>query len=420
MRALFFPQNETHINNMVPVAEILQNTGIEIVFLDTRNIYKQNLEFDPRFSLDAMELDFCLEKSFYRMSAKDRVIFIALHKNKIMHLADQFDFFIFGNDGALQRIMINYAKKAKKSTFIILDGIITYYSYNFLDIIQNKPNNLLRSILVLVKNFIKHSISDIAKQLPLNCNCYLPSHVGSTKVDAVFVIGEHSRLALEKTCSQRESYAYGLPQMSRLFKSNYNRATHNTDNPSGIRMLFLPGAYKWHGLFDLGEAQHKDIALLCDVINKYNTDQKNEHYKIQLFIKLHPREERQDYDLYSSCDFIEIVENGNLDDIILDSDVIFSHLSTTIIESILLEKPVYSITINFPYWKFKNSFIGNKAIKKIFSKTQLMKVVEEYCQPMPKRRIKVPNEIYELISPITPMSAVMIGKKIISILDQKS
>lgn len=408
MKVLFFPQNATHLDNMIPVADILHKNGIDVVFLNTENIYKQNLLFETEHPVQTLDLK--LQQSFYKLGVVDRIKFIRTHRAVFLQYAKQFDFFIFGNDGALQRIIINYAKKNNKSTFIILDGMISDYSYSLMDIVRNDLNDLKKNLLLWIKVFIKNTLSNIAKRVPFNC--YLPSNAGCSEVDAVFVIGEHSKKALMKLCSQTKTYTYGLPYMKRLFQSTDLKQKKESRPNESTEVLFLSSAYKWHGLNHLHDIQHKDISLLCSIISKSKRT-------IILNIKLHPREDSTDYETYTQYSFVNLITSGNLDKHLLQSDILFSHISTTIIEALMLKKKIYSLMINFPYWKYKNSFISNEAIEKVFSVTQLIDIIEENKKTDADVNFDVSDKIYDLIAPTTPESATMISTKIISLLDKR-
>jgi hypothetical protein len=362
-----FPQNETHIQNMLLVKKELEKKELNIVFLNTNYIFKQSLVFNTSFNIDDSLNKLVLDKSFYILSAKDKIKIIITLKKTLKNIAEEYDSFIFGNDGAIQRLLIYYAKIYNKPTFIILDGMISDYSFKFIDIILHS-SEIIKDTQYLFKNNLKIILSKTFNNTYLSI--FLPSFVGCSQVDTIFLMGEHSKKILEKKlCNHQRKNIYiatGIPRY--IFLKKYrNKKTYFND----LKIItYLTGAFKWHNYSQYDKFQHQDINLLINIIEGLHLS------NIKLIIKVHPRDEIESYTKYSKYKFIEIIKEGDVFQVISNSNLIISHISTTLIESLVLNKKSISMMINFPYWKFKNSFISSQSIEKVYSKEELKKIIK--------------------------------------------
>ena len=133
-KVLFFPQNKTHIDNMLPVANALQAKGYDVCFLNASKIYKQNI-YCENFSFQIINIDLSTSVSFAFLSSFKKIGFL---RNFVKHIdllqLNDYDYFIYGNDGALQRVLI--AKYKQMKHYLILDGMISDYTFSMLSIFR--------------------------------------------------------------------------------------------------------------------------------------------------------------------------------------------------------------------------------------------------------------------------------------------
>lgn len=362
-KVLFFPQNETHIENFIPIIKFLVTNKIKVSIIDTTLIYKQKLYFPEEFIPYIVKIkEEELSHPFYRYQGIERVRVIRRLRKELKLLTEEYSAFIFGNDGALQRIIIHEAKAQNKKSILLLDGIISDYTYELSDVFKFSKQKV-SDFLMWGKERLKIVIFKVFRKSSFNI--YLPSIAGASCVDTIFVIGEHSKRVVEKYKSPNTKVnGIGLPRMKKWFLGNdqFLRIQNTTEN---IKVCFITSAYKWHGLKQEADAQHLDIELICETINAID-----KRRKINFLIKIHPRENPNDYETYKRFDFVSL-KPTSMKNVFDDYQLIFSHISTSIIEGGAYGRNVYSLMINFPYWKYKRSFVFNDCIPKVYNRNEL-------------------------------------------------
>ena len=119
-KILFFPQNDSHIANMESISEWLKEHGYGVTYVDTSNIYYQKISLGHEYHI--VKINLPLHTSFYRLSVLERMKYVYRFNKEIPDsLISEHDILIIGNDGALQRILINRFRKKKKKTVMLLD-----------------------------------------------------------------------------------------------------------------------------------------------------------------------------------------------------------------------------------------------------------------------------------------------------------
>ena len=155
-KILFFPQNDSHIANMESISEWLKEQGYGITYVDTSNIYHQKISLGSEYHI--IKIDLPLQTSFYRLSALDRMKYVYRFNKEIPDLLiSEYDILIIGNDGALQRILINRFRKEKKKTVMLLDGLISDYSFSLKEIVAYSSHPF-RDCLKRLKKSIRENI----------------------------------------------------------------------------------------------------------------------------------------------------------------------------------------------------------------------------------------------------------------------
>lgn len=367
-RILFFPQNETHISNMLPIANALNKHGCYCKIVDTTRIYHQRISI-PRDYL--YSIDYQLEQPFYRLPIIARIQAIIKFKtiSEPLFKDENWDCLIIGNDGSLQRVLLNIANKNNIQTILLLDGIISDYELRAHDVITHSNYKILdlKSILTskcrgIIWNFFRNT----------SLSPFIPSEIGGTKITDIITIGEHSKKIIAAKNPNARIHALGLPRFW-----NNNSELKDFDSINNI-ITYFPSAFIWHNLKQEATFQQKDIILLCQLIDNHNSTKED---KWQLHIKIHPRENINDYcDLSDKYKFVKLIQDGSVENCLKKSKICISTISTVIIEAMKLGISVYSLMINFQYWKYKYSFIGDENIPKIFSVEDLNKILFAQCK----------------------------------------
>lgn len=356
---LFYAQNNGQVSNVRLLLDELKQRDYLVSIYDTSKIYYQPINFDGFADVLPNSID--LGKSFYRCSLLDRVKGVFKAQNYLRSIVDSFDMLIVAADGAFERVLIRAFQKEQKRTTMIIDGVISDYSLSFVDVIMH-PSYLKSDIVSKVKSCIFYVFKSTA------ISPFLPSQIGMMPIDKILVIGEHSKKCIEKINHHSEIIASGMP---RLYNQHINRTFLKNTGPYYI--CYFPSAFKWHHNIGDDARQHADILSVCEIISDIRDGEKCD---IRLIIKMHPRERLSDYQLYvDKFDFVKIERDISITDCFEKYDLFLSNISTVIIEGLINRIQVYSIMINFEYWRFNKSFLASDEIKKIFSKMELYEII---------------------------------------------
>ncbi|WP_157601184.1 hypothetical protein [Persicobacter sp. CCB-QB2] len=355
---------------MEPLALRLKEQGHEVTFLTSEEIFWQKLKFGETHNLISVN-SVKSNRSFYLVNSLYQVIIVFKFKLAIRNIHDQFDHLIIGNDGALQRSVIDVFRKHNKKTSMMLDGIITDSSYTLREIFKMESDKA-KMLFRFFKMRLKKGLFKLFSRTALNT--YLPSEVGWSCVDNIFVIGEYSKRVIERRCCKKTNvFGFGLPR----FVKKVVKESQCVKNS----IVFFTSAFKWHAKKELHELQVKDIELLITINN--NLD---ESLRKAIIIKVHPRESLDDY--------MHLLKNENvrLDSqtapvmFFHESNKLFSNISTCILEGTTYGVNVISMMNHFDYEKYQKSFISSSAIVKTFSDEDVLDIllngeqgVEEMC-----------------------------------------
>lgn len=363
-KVLFFPQNDSHIPNMQPISEWLLNNGFGVTYIDASRIYHQKLSIANKYHTIIPLLS--LEHSFYQLSSRKRLKYVYRFNKEISDsLISEYDILIIGNDGALQRVLINHFRKHNKKIVLLLDGVISDYSLSFRDIYHYSKTPIQDTLNLWKAKLKRLCIKQCART---SLSPYLPSFIGISPVSDIFVMGTHSKEVVQQVNSWANIYDWGLPRFQQ-HGENYS-SIHSSN-----KVCYFPSAFKWHGLFAKDKAQHQDIELCCELI--HNINQKS-NCGLQFVIKMHPREKIEDYIFYAEYyDFVHIESELSVQDCFKTCSLFLSNLSTVIVEGLAIGVPVYSLMIHFDYWRYKNSFLGKECIQKIYDQQMLYDLLVE-------------------------------------------
>ena len=393
-KILFFPQNKTHIDNMIPVAKELVNKGYDVVFLDASSIYNQYI-YEKNFTFNKIVLSLKLDKAFAFLTTIEKIKFITKYKKELLsYNFDSFSSFVYGNDGALQRVLIDKFKKKKH--FLILDGIISDYSFSFLDILKISDNKLF-DMKDFFRRLFKKVLNKFFAYLPYNY--YFPSDVGCSRLTKVFVISDYVSLIIKyQIFRNTQVIVSGMPRYK--FLKEYN--SKNTGKK--LNLLYITQGYLWHNEYENDRLQHETIKNLVKEFQLTNLID-----KINFTIRIHPRDIKERYNYLLNYSWINIEDpSENIYESIKGSDLVIGVNSTVLLEAIHIGKEVMFLFLNNQYWRFERSFISDKIFMKVFN---ISNVIEEI-----KNRGKKPGNklsIQHYFNPNSEKSSGIIVNEII-------
>ena len=133
-RLLFFPQNETHLENMIPLLPKLESEGFICEFIDASKMYHQNI-YNTNQQLKLIQLNTTCKKPFYTSSTMQKIKYVITLKKELKNINHKYEGLFFGNDGALQRLVMK--KLSVKRTFFLVDAIINDNTFSFFKIFSH-------------------------------------------------------------------------------------------------------------------------------------------------------------------------------------------------------------------------------------------------------------------------------------------
>lgn len=337
---------------MLPVAKELVKKGYNVVFLDASLAYKQDI-YEKGFKFNKIAFSLRLDKAFAFLSFLEKIKFITRYKKELLdYNFEAFDSFIYGNDGALQRVFID--KYKSKKHFLILDGIISDYSFSSINIIRYS-NNKFFDIKDSIRRRLKKMLNMVFAYLPYNY--YLPSDVGCSNLTKVFVISDYvSRYIRSQTLSNTQIIVSGMPRYKFLKDCN------SIISVEKLKILYITQGYLWHNEYENDRLQHQTIKKLIANFEANKLD-----LKYQLTVRVHPRDEVGCYDYVSKKKWITLEDKStNIYTSINNNDIVLGVNSTVLLEAMSIGKKVIFLFLNNQYWRFKRSFINHNIFDKVF------------------------------------------------------
>lgn len=356
MKILFFPQNETHLQNMRDIARVLSGWGAKCTFLDGKEYFKQEL-YEKNFPYEIVRINRIQQgRAFYKAGAWEKV---KLAKQFSQELCAQlghirFDTVVVGNDGALQRIALDVYNRADKH--LLLDGVISDYRVGLVDVLATK---CWSELVDFARRQLRWRLPKLLYLLPKPLARYMPSEIGSYRFDKAFVISPYVREFLRNTRGTpiKTIISVGLPRYESLaLRRDEGRVS--SDVP---RVLFISQGFLWHNEIKQDETQHRELSNLLAEVRKLS-------FEVNVVVRVHPRDEASRYSGYG----VEIERSSQeLVDSVLASDLVVGLTSTVLLESRWLGVPTLCLMTSGNYWRFKRSFIGEAGFQKVFNLQEL-------------------------------------------------
>jgi hypothetical protein len=346
---------------MVPVASALRDAGYRTVFLEAEEVYHQPI-FKGVEGLEVIRTGVKAPKPFYLSGAKERIRLALAFRRSVRSMLKGMDALIIGNDGSLQRLVAG--QLAGKPTFLLLDGIISDYSFGLGDILFRSEKKWPD-----LKDYIRRK--SLSRLMPIQrilpWNFLLPSEIGSMRVERIYTVGEYvRRLLVKRGKPERTVKAFGLPRFSSLVELGLKPVAR--ENGSKLSLLLITQGYIWHNETEHDALQHLEIANLIGVLDELDS---GPGAGVRLEIRIHPRDDRRAYDRYLAKPFVSISE-GPLYDRIKACDAVLGFNSTVLVETLVLGKPVLVLMTQGQSWRFARSFIAEPAFEKATDRDTLV------------------------------------------------
>ena len=342
---LLLPQNGQHLETTSILIPELMARGMipEVLVMD--GIYHQRLSganLAVGVGVRVRTLPVVLEQPFYRMNPARQIIAVIQAARPLRRSIGRPAIIVVFNDGALQRLAIRLAAGARVA--MILDGMISDYAM---------PAGLAdraRSWLKGIGHRVRSSPAGI----------FLPSDVGLSPVDAVFVLGEHSAGVLVQMGARASRVvATGLPR--------WPQARRGPRPVAARRVLYLSAAFAWHAQHAADAAQVRDAATIGAVCRDLG---------LELVVRVHPRDDpgrwrTGGYTVVTSRD-------ESMTSSIEAADVVLAMVSTGLLEAVSLGRIARSVIIADNIARYRHSFAADPFLGMLRSEDELRLALREY------------------------------------------
>jgi hypothetical protein len=379
-RVLFIPQLSSHFESLNLVSQNLIKGGSSCEVLNLGNIF--GYQFSGGIRMPIAEV---FGYSYYDLVGYRRYIvsiaLLILNRSFLKRLISDYDSIVVFSEPMLVRYIINEARKKGCITHLIMEGM---RSNNELEL--DKWHYLS---LAEVKEQVKLRILRYSCRLRGTwIDPFIPGLNGSSNVDYIYPIGQYS---LDIVSSINRSNArilnWGIPKYDK-YASVEPGAPEVGSSKEVNHIFYYASAFAWHNKFELEECQTLDILMLCRQVVCFD------NLKLRIFI--HPK---GDVDIR----IIKYVKE-NPDKIFLDSsknlvnegregDLIFSSISTVIVEFKLINIQVIPIMISFNKALFSNSFIHHLDCNVIEDVEELISIISNIDNNFSQKIDKFKNEV---------------------------
>lgn len=314
MKKLYIVQNETHLENFLALSA---NDSPHSQFLFLDRICGLEVNKDQfTGSISNLTLSPVGKRGIYKVSGLYRLIklIICRRKREYQNLIIPDNIYI-GNDGAIQKLVIQYFKGLNKNLEVELwsDGLLE----------RVKPSFFRRTI-----RFMEPLLSH------WGIDSFMPSIVGtSSLIDRAFV--------MSKSCEDSLIFNgfRGKEISVKTFPRHLNMQKIERKNHD-FRILLVVSAFDWHG--------HSEIELWeGELANLFSQVAKSDESICKYSIRSHPR---------SSGKLKQQIEQSGLESTFIDcsedlvhSDIVISYASTCLFDGACIGKKVFTYSKGAPY-----------------------------------------------------------------------
>ncbi|BDV43443.1 hypothetical protein GURASL_23660 [Geotalea uraniireducens] len=316
---VFVVQNETHLRNFQAIIDDLILKGVPrdiIKYISLDSVTGQSV-CNNVSNVDVIGLPIKHPINFYLSGKIRRMLWLIYNYKFIAALGKNIKVLVMGNDGAIQRILLRRVKCQNGFSILLLDGLLFPWQFSF----------SIKSISRYLKKYLF-----VLGEL-LNVDWLLPSHVGHSSVDQIYVMDDYVKKVLTAQVN-KEIQTIILPRIRSLVSEYCQCREH-----SGFNVLYITSAFIWHGEVDLAKKQWMDIVDLSEYA--YN------HPDVNFRIRVHPRESQDEYLKFAYPPNVNLSfkENLLLDDLSW-ATVVVTSVSTVAYEAKQLNLPVLIYTKN--------------------------------------------------------------------------
>jgi hypothetical protein len=331
MKMLFICENPHEVDSLLPVAKLLKEMagdGLEYEFASMDAYLFQGVDGllaaagVPCFSLPAPRP---LARPLPQLGAIGAMKTILTAQKQLRRLADHYDAIFIGVDVWMARVIVNEARAQGKPTFQLVNS--------WLALGLPRPAGRAARIKRQIRRVLGALLgpdSPLAATEIFKCGC-----------DRVFVAGEKGRQVLADEGVQNLVVS-GMPRYADLKKAE-TTGLSRSHGQKPFTILYLPGAWAWHGLTVQHHRQQQQLQLLVEWLAAQPAD------TYRLLVKNHPREKSEYYDWLTEYPFVQFLPMETpLPSLWPQSDAMICMFSQAIIESIWAGCPALLCTFPTP------------------------------------------------------------------------
>lgn len=322
-KVCFVAQNETHAESFVHVVESLLSYGVheesvECIALDNVTGLAVEQIIPSRFRKE-IPVKYAVE--FYRRNSVIRAVWLLINRHAIRRAMKDVSLLVFGNDGAIQRLMAQAVRANGGVVLLVIDGLI-----------QPWPTSGVRRWGARAKRML----FTLAERL--GASAFVPSHVGHSSVDHIYVMDGSVEKALR---GQGVLTPISVVRLPRLKAVEIGSEAAEDFGGGSYNLLYVTGAYAWHGLRLEERMQIADVQAFLDFARQ--------HDECSFRVRIHPREKMDGYSCLNLPANVTLTcsELPPLQDLQWATCVVTAR-STMAFEAKMMGKPVCIFTKNFP------------------------------------------------------------------------
>ncbi len=317
-RVLFLAQNRQEAQTLVAVArELGDPEAAEFLSLDP--FFRQDAGDVARaagFPVRTLEPIRPPSRPFALLSQARKLAVVLRNHAAIARACEGLDALVCCSDGALERSFIRAAQQRGAACFLVVNGWL-FHS-------PARP--------------VRRAVRAAARALGL---AHLaPAEIGEGGCDRIFVPGlaVSDELALRGVPLDRLE-ATGCPRFAPLFVARSASADGGEHRRPPLRILYLTGAFAWHGMRDAGHRELRQLRILDEIVGRSAGG-------MALRVRPHPRASSAELALLGGLEHAEIAPPSEaLEDAIGEAHVVASVCSTATFEAIALDRLALGIDI---------------------------------------------------------------------------
>lgn len=251
-----------------------------------------------------------LRESFYSLRPIEKLRTILENQRGLAARCQGADALICCSDGALERVLINTMRRRGRPTYLITNGMLFHV-----------PVSRGREL-------VRKGIS------AMGGSHLFFSEIGQGGCSLVFAMGQHSRGELVKRGIPEERIVVsGAPRMAAIverMRSAPPRFLENLEGSRPLKLLFLMGAWDWHGLSAQGSLEYANLRALNDLAPSFKG-------RLRFEARLHPRSSQREAGRVRALDHVRVTPASvPFHDHLRSAGVVLSQGSTGAFEALAL------------------------------------------------------------------------------------